>query len=49
MAQPPADFNVSETSSGLKIITFTNGTTIIYNRPLTDTSTNEDIAVTYSY
>jgi hypothetical protein len=49
LAQPPADFSVNETKNGLRIIIFTNGTTIIYNRPLTDTSSNEEIATSYSY
>ena len=49
MAQPPADFSVNETSNGEKIITFTNGTMITYNAPLTNISSNEEIAVSYIF
>lgn len=49
MAQPPTDFSANETEDGIKIITFKDGKVILYNAPLTSNSTNEDIAVTYSF
>ncbi len=49
LAQPPADFTVSENTIGEKIILYTNGTRYTYSAPITTSSSSSRIEIAIGY